>query len=135
MQTIIPGLMYQDAPAAIVFLREAFGFAEHLVVPGASGTILHAQLVLGHNMVMLSSAMRPLGEPAAAAGYIYIVMDDVDGHCKHAEAYGAVILEAPRDQEYGGRGYSARDLEGNYWAFGSYDPWTRTGPEAGLPIR
>jgi uncharacterized glyoxalase superfamily protein PhnB len=124
MQSIIPGLMYKDAPAAIKFLCDAFGFAEQLVVPGEPGQILHAQLTLGGNMVMLSSAARPLGEAKAAAGYIYIVMDDVDGHYERAKAAGAEIVDAPRDQEYGGRGYGARDSEGNYWAFGSYNPWS-----------
>jgi uncharacterized glyoxalase superfamily protein PhnB len=27
------------------------------------------------------------------------------------------------DQDYGGRGYSCRDPEGNVWSFGSYDPF------------
>jgi len=27
------------------------------------------------------------------------------------------------DQDYGGRGYTCLDLEGNVWSFGSYDPW------------
>jgi uncharacterized glyoxalase superfamily protein PhnB len=124
MQSIIPGLMYKDAPAAIKFLCAAFGFAEQLVVPGEPGQILHAQLTCGGNMVMLSSAARALGDRAAAAAYIYMVMDDVDGHYEQARAAGAVIVDAPRDQDYGGRGYGARDLEGNYWAFGSYNPWS-----------
>ncbi len=27
------------------------------------------------------------------------------------------------DKDYGGRGYSCRDLEGHVWSFGSYDPF------------
>ena len=30
---------------------------------------------------------------------------------------------APTDQDYGGRLYTCRDLEGSVWNFGSYDPW------------
>ena len=30
---IIPGMRYVDAPAAIEWLCEAFGFSRHLVVP------------------------------------------------------------------------------------------------------
>ncbi|MGI9336818.1 MAG: VOC family protein, partial [Gammaproteobacteria bacterium] len=54
--TIIPTLRYRDAPAAIDWLCEAFGFEKHLVVPGANGTIAHAQLVFGNGMIMLGSA-------------------------------------------------------------------------------
>jgi uncharacterized glyoxalase superfamily protein PhnB len=28
-----------------------------------------------------------------------------------------------KDEDYGGRGYSCRDLEGHLWNFGTYDPW------------
>ena len=31
---IIPTIRYKDAPKAISWLRDAFGFEEHLVVPG-----------------------------------------------------------------------------------------------------
>jgi len=27
------------------------------------------------------------------------------------------------NQDYGGRGYTCRDLEGHVWSFGTYDPW------------
>jgi hypothetical protein len=28
----------------------------------------------------------------------------------------------PADQDYGSRDYIARDIEGNLWSFGTYDP-------------
>jgi uncharacterized glyoxalase superfamily protein PhnB len=28
------------------------------------------------------------------------------------------------DEDYGSREYSARDLEGNRWSFGTYDPYS-----------
>ena len=36
---------------------------------------------------------------------------------------GARIINPPTDQDYGGRSYEARDLEGNVWSFGTYDPF------------
>ena len=33
------------------------------------------------------------------------------------------IVREPVDQDYGGRDYSVRDLEGNLWSFGTYDPY------------
>ena len=130
--TIIPSLRYRDAPAAIDWLCEAFGFEKHLVVPGEDGTIVHAQLVFGNGMIMLGSArdddfgrhQRPLDEPdAPVSKSAYIIVSDVDAHYAGAVAAGAHVVMEPEDQDYGGRLYSCRDPEGNLWNFGSYDPW------------
>ena len=39
VSTVIPALRYRDAPAAIAWLCRAFGFEQHLVVPGEPTTI------------------------------------------------------------------------------------------------
>ena len=130
--TIVPSLRYRDAPAAIDWLCEAFGFERHLVVPGEPGTIDHAQLVFGNGMIMLGSARddelgqlrRPLDAPGAPVSKsAYVIVSDVDAHHARAVAAGAQVVTAPEDQHYGGRLYSCRDPEGNLWNFGSYDPW------------
>jgi uncharacterized glyoxalase superfamily protein PhnB len=33
------------------------------------------------------------------------------------------ILLDIKTQDYGGRDYTCRDLEGHVWTFGTYDPW------------
>jgi uncharacterized glyoxalase superfamily protein PhnB len=53
---------------------------------------------------------------------IYIAVDDLDAHCERARAAGAEIVREPYDTDYGSRDYSARDLEGNVWSFGTYRP-------------
>ena len=129
---VIPGMRYKDAPAAIDWLCNAFGFAKHLVVPDDDGGINHAQLVLGNGMIMLGSAREgneydslvklPI-EVGANTQATYIVVVDVDGHYRRAVAAGAEIVYEIADQHYGGRLHSARDPEGHLWNFGSYDPW------------
>jgi uncharacterized glyoxalase superfamily protein PhnB len=47
---------------------------------------------------------------------------DVDRHHAQAATSGAEIVTPPIDQDYGGRFYACRDLEGNVWSFGTYDP-------------
>jgi len=37
--------------------------------------------------------------------------------------FDAEMVRALVDVDYGGRGYSCRDPEGNAWSFGTYDPW------------
>ncbi len=133
---VIPGLRYADAPAAIDFLCDAFGFARHAVYPDeADPTIIHhAQLVLGDGMVMLGSVRDGESESLytwstprelnGATTCIYVVVADPDAHCLHARNAGAVVVNEPHDNDgYPGRGYEALDPEGNIWSFGSYDPW------------
>jgi uncharacterized glyoxalase superfamily protein PhnB len=134
--TIIPGFRYDDAPAAIDFLCKAFGFERHAVYADDQDPkiIHHAQLTWGDGMIMLGSAGRGdvdarfNWKTAQQAGCVttslYVVVDDVDAHHARAVAAGAQIGTPPHDNEgYPGRGYDARDPEGNVWSFGSYDPW------------
>lgn len=46
-----------------------------------------------------------------------------DAHYAVAKAAGAEMVLDIQDQDYGGRGYTCRDLEGYVWSFGDYDPW------------
>lgn len=133
---IIPVLRYADAPAAIDFLCDAFGFTRHAVHadPADPTLIAHAELVRDGQMIMLSSAlpspftiaarMRLPAEVGAVTQAIYVVLGDVDDHARIAAAAGAEILLPAEDQSYGGRGYTARDPEGNVWSFGSFDPFS-----------
>ncbi len=133
---IIPCLRYTDAPRAIDFLCEAFGFTRHAVYPDGKdpGAIQHAQLLWSDRMVMLSTAMesdhtratgmKTVVQAGGATVGLYLVVQDVDAHAEHARAAGAEIVRPPEDADYGGRGYTARDPEGNLWSFGSYDPWS-----------
>jgi uncharacterized glyoxalase superfamily protein PhnB len=131
---IIPALRYRDAPKAIDWLCRAFGFERNLVVPGEGGTIAHAQLTFGAGMIMLGSAGGHGGgfdelvkTPAEVGGVstqsLYLVVDDADAHLARARAAGAEIVLDIEDRDYGGRDYTCRDLEGNVWTFGTYDPW------------
>src|ERR1700686_3822047 len=53
--TIMPTMRYHDAPAAIEWLCQVFGFARHAVYANPDGTIGHAELTLGGGMIMLGS--------------------------------------------------------------------------------
>jgi uncharacterized glyoxalase superfamily protein PhnB len=50
---LIPSLRYKDAPAAIAWLEQAFGFERHAVYDGPDRTVVHAELRFGNGMVML----------------------------------------------------------------------------------
>ena len=138
LATVIPCLRYRDAPAAIEWLCNTFGFEKHLVVPNDDGTIAHAQLSFGNGMVMLGSVRqddneygRLMKQPDEIGGgqtqSSYMVVNDADAVYASAKAAGARIAMEIKDEDYGGRGFSCFDPEGHLWSFGSYDPWQSAG--------
>ncbi|RDI99708.1 glyoxalase [Dyella solisilvae] len=133
--TIIPGLRYRDAHAAIAWLCQAFGFTRHAVYDDGEGGVAHAQLVYGGGMLMLGSIRdtefgRQLTQPDQIGGMEtqcpYVVVKDGRAHYEQAKAAGAVIVDDYAEKDYGGAGYSCRDPEGHLWCFGSYDPWAES---------
>jgi uncharacterized glyoxalase superfamily protein PhnB len=117
---IFPALRYRDANAALEFLGTAFGFEEKAVHRGEDGTIHHAELRLGAGMIMFGE--RP-DASASDSHTVYVVVEDPDAHHDRARDAGAEIVRGPEDMDYGSREYGARDLEGNLWSFGTYDPY------------
>jgi uncharacterized glyoxalase superfamily protein PhnB len=120
--TLYPSLRYRDAPAAIEFLKSAFGFGERVVYPNEDGTIAHAELAYGPSVLMLGSDKDDLFGRRAGQGWLYVAVEDPDAHCARARAAGAQIVMDLHDTDYGSRDYTARDPEGNAWSFGTYRP-------------
>lgn len=128
----IPCLRYRDAPKAIDWLCDAFGFERHLVVPSDDGGIAHAQLTLGDGMIMLGSvADTPYGrlirQPDEVDGVetqsAYLIVADADAVYARVVAAGAKVAIEIKTEDYGGRGFSCFDLEGHLWNVGTFDPW------------
>jgi uncharacterized glyoxalase superfamily protein PhnB len=132
--TVIPCLRYRNAPAAIDWLCSTFGFEKQAVYPNPDGTIAHAQLTFGSGMVMLGSVLekesewgRLIKQPDQIGGAetqsAYVIVPDADAIYAKAKSAGAEIPVDIKDEDYGGRGFTCRDLEGHIWNFGTYDPW------------
>ncbi|MFC0133858.1 glyoxalase [Massilia eurypsychrophila] len=131
--SVIPCLRYRDAPRAIDWLCSVFGFVRHLVVEGENGAIAHAQLNSGSGMIMLGSVsnegaygkllVQPEDIGGAQTQTTYLVVADADAVYGRVLEAGAAIVIDIVDEEYGGRGFTCRDLEGHIWSIGTYDPW------------
>lgn len=125
-QRVIPYLHYNDAPAAITFLVEAFGFTERMRLPMPDGSIGHAELSIDeNNLVMLSSEFPEMGYAspknlAKLHSSVMVYVDDVDAHHATAVAAGATVLRELQDQFYGDRTYTVADIEGHHWTFGTH---------------
>ncbi|MBL9093724.1 MAG: VOC family protein [Planctomycetaceae bacterium] len=128
---IIPCLHYYNAPAAIDWLCRVFGFDRHLIVPGEGEKIAHAELTCGTGMVMLGSKSdneygRLIKQPSELDGCetmtAYVVVPDADVVYARVRAAGAEVVIDIKTEDYGGRGFTCRDLEGHLWTIGTYDP-------------
>lgn len=130
--TMYPIIGYRDLDAAIDWLCRVFSFVPQEVTRSADGSYVHVELRLGDGVFMPSSERKggdpdnPWNQPLATQG-LYVALDGLDAHYARAVAEGAEILRPLADTDYGSREYTARDLEGNLWSFGTYRP--RTGKE------
>ncbi len=129
--TVVPCMRYRDAPAAIEWLCDTFGFEPQLIVPNDDGSIAHAQLSFGNSMIMLGSVFdtefgRLMKQPAEIGHFVtqstYLVVNNADLVYGRALEAGAKILLDIKDEDYGGRGFTCRDPEGHVWSIGTYDP-------------
>jgi uncharacterized glyoxalase superfamily protein PhnB len=119
-----PTLRARDARGLIRFLVDAFGF-EETVVYGDGDRVDHAQLSWPPGGgIMLGSVREPGPEdgwPLQAGSFgAYVVTDDPEAVLARAKAAGAEIISGLDETDYGSKGFSARDPEGNHWSFGTY---------------
>jgi uncharacterized glyoxalase superfamily protein PhnB len=117
-------LSFADADAAMTWLG-AIGFVEHATYRDEAdpGTVVHAEWLWPEGGGIMFGSRRPdtavdnVGGSAA-----YLVTADPDAVFDKAIAAGATVLREMVDQDYGGRGGSVLDPEGNHWSFGDYQP-------------
>ena len=131
--TVIPGMRYRNALAAIDWLVRAFGFEKNAVYMGEGDIVMHAQLSFGNGMVMLGSvengteSSRRMAQPDEIGGRetqsACLIVSDADAVYATAKAAGAEMVMDIADMPYGGRAFTCRDPEGHLWSVGTYDPW------------
>ena len=134
-QRIIPMIAYEDTAAAIDWLVEAFGFTEHgerYVME--DGTIGHAELELGGEIVMLATPNREYQSPTTHREEMR--SQPLGGSTTRTSStgftwrwttwtlitHGLLPPVRPscvrrRSRASGSRIYTAEDLEGHRWMF------------------
>ncbi len=96
-----PGLIYRDGQAALKFLTEGLGFTLVASYPGAAeGSIAHAELAW----------------PSGGG----IMMGSVGAKSVPDEFTALAVVRGLRDEDYGSRGFTVKDPEGNLWSVGTY---------------
>jgi uncharacterized glyoxalase superfamily protein PhnB len=121
--TLFHSLRYRDAVAALGYLADGLGFSQASAHISAddSPRVGHAQMDWpGGGGIMFGSASD--GAPTGV-GYAYLVVPedaDVDRVHQRALDHGFTTVREPADMDYGGRGSTVADPEGNEWSLGSY---------------
>ena len=121
-----PVLSYRDARAALEFLVKAFGFEERACYAREDdpSIVEHAEMrwPLGGG-IMFGTAGKddgPFGQRTPGNDSVYVVCEDPDRLFEQAVAAGAEVVRGLKDEDYGSRGFTVRDPEGNLWSFGTY---------------
>jgi uncharacterized glyoxalase superfamily protein PhnB len=109
--TVIPVLAYRDVAAAVEWLCRVFGFRERVRIANH-----RAQLTFGDGDLIVTDAWK-VDAQASVLDAVMLRVADVDSHHAAACAHGATIVNAPADQLFGERQYSALDLAGRRWTF------------------
>ena len=117
-------LTFLDADAMMAWLS-AVGFTEHQTHRDERdpSVVVHAEwLWPGGGGLMFVSRRGDAAVDNVGGSAAYVVTHDPDAAFDRAVAAGATVLRAMVDQDYGGRGGSVADPEGNHWSFGDYQP-------------
>ncbi len=114
---VTPLLSAKGVARLIDFLKAAFGAVELSRLPGANGTVMHAELKIGDSMVMLGEEME--GCPSLH-GALYLYVPDADATYRAALDAGGESVEEPADRFWGDRAALVQDFAGNRWWIASH---------------
>ena len=115
-------LSFDDVDAMVAWLS-AIGFTEHTTYRSEGGQVEHAEWLWPGGGGIMFGVRRDDGVlKGIGPGAAYLVCDDPDAVFDAAVNAGATVQREMVDQDYGGRGGSVADPEGNHWSFGSYQP-------------
>src|SRR5947208_3132354 len=94
---VSPYLLYEDAPAAIEYLQQSFGFELRLSQIGGAGR-MHNELLLGDDgLVMLGQAGEGFSSPRSLGSFpsalVHVYVDDVEALHVRAKNAGADVTD------------------------------------------
>jgi PhnB protein len=114
--TVTPCLVVPDADRELRFLVDALGGRERDCTRRPDGTIMHAEIVVGDSIVMLSHHSDAY--PAHRQS-LYLWVADVDATYARALQHGATSDAVPEDKPYGHRNAGVTDPGGITWWIGA----------------
>jgi len=113
--TITPSFIVPNAAKVISFIENAFGGKVVDRYDGPNGEVFHAEVMIAGSVVMIGEPSPEWSAMPAALSYYVSTGEEVDVVYKRALANGATSLMEPKNQFYGYRAASVKDLGGNKW--------------------
>lgn len=119
-----PYLIVRGASAALDFYARAFDAKLLFSLAEPDGKVGHAELRIGESLFMLADEYPDWGAlgPASVGGTpvtLHLYVKDVDAAVARAEAAGATVLRAPKDEFFGDRSGMVVDPFGHKWKLAS----------------
>ena len=123
--SLTPFLTVSDAVRAIEFYKNAFGAKERGVMKGPDGKVMHAELMIGDSIIMLSDEFPDFGSssPTTIGGSpmgLHIYVDGVDAAFDRAVKAGAQVEMPVMDQFWGDRYGRLKDPFGHKWSIATH---------------
>lgn len=110
--SVTPYCTVADVAKALEFVERAFGAKRVEAAPDASGTIRHADVLIGDSHVMFGQASE---QWPARPGTLYLYTENVDELYRKAMEAGGTSLREPTNEFYGDRSAGVQDSQGNQW--------------------
>jgi PhnB protein len=122
--TVIPSLAFQGADTAIKWYKNVLGAKEKMRFDNPDGTIAHAEITLGDNVIMLAEENQKYNKsPKTLNGNsvnLCIYVPDVDATIKKAIENNAKLIMPAEDQFYGDRSGHIEDPFGYVWIIATH---------------
>lgn len=113
-----------DDPISLRGWLEQLGFEPGILVEGdGDGEVVHSEMLWpdgGRVMIHSANKADDTFSKAVGSGSLYVVVVDPETVYAKAQEIGARLVRDMADEDYGSRGFSIADPEGNLWSFGTY---------------
>ncbi|WP_315822645.1 VOC family protein [Paraflavitalea speifideaquila] len=112
-QNIIPYIMTENVSRLIEFTKAAFGAELKYKLDRHDGAIMHAEVKIGSNVIMMGEPTPQFG-PMPASLYLYV--PDCDKTYAAALQAGGISMAEVKTMHHAGERYGCvKDLAGNIW--------------------
>lgn len=110
-------------PRALRAWLVRLGFEEGTLVTLPDGSVRHSEMVWPEGGRVMVHTYNPddtdITVPVGA-GSLYVVTDHPDEVFARAQQLEAPLVRPMKEEDYGSRGFTIRDADGNTWSFGTY---------------
>lgn len=114
---LVPYLTFEDPRAAMALYEKAFGAVSANVMDGPGGMVMHAEMEIGGQKMMLSGIWPGMPEPAKGRSPVNFMLyvDNADAALKRAVDAGMTSQMEPEEMFWGDRIARVSDGLGFEW--------------------